>query len=212
MKFVTRTLDAIAPDYIFAVERHLASGDNEDGIPLRELVRERRERMAPAEHPEAVIFDTTHARDGVLDVAGARRDAQNGVSAQSAKKFAYPGDIVLSRLRPYLRQVAFVHPTITDQTPNRLLAFSTEFYVLTPIAPKSSIAYLLPFFLSRPTQRALADAQEGGHHPRVPLVSLLSLRVPEKLRARRATTSRQVHAALGDLYAAANRVTALLEA
>jgi hypothetical protein len=211
MKFVIRTLDAIAPDYILAVERHLASSDNDDGIPLRELVQERRERMRPAEHPTAIVFDTTHARDGVLDIAGARRDARNGVSALSAKKFAYPGDIVLSRLRPYLRQVAFVHPAITDQKQHLPLAFSTEFYVLTPNAPLSSIAFLLPFFLCHATQRALADAQEGGHHPRVPLESLFALHVPRKLLDKRATSSRHVQAALGDLYAATDRLTALIE-
>ena len=54
------------------------------------------------------MLDTSHARDGILDVAGALRDGGGG---KSAKKRAVEGDLVVSRLRPYLRQIALVHPS-----------------------------------------------------------------------------------------------------
>jgi hypothetical protein len=213
VKLAVRTLADLAPDYVLAPERHVLAGGaaaSGDGVPLGELVVERRERIDPKSNgADAVVLDTSHARDGILDVAGALRD---GAGGKSAKKRAVAGDLVVSRLRPYLRQIALVHPSALAVAGDRPLALSTEFYVLAPRTPGADLAFLVPFLLSKDAQSALASAQEGGHHPRVPWASLFALRVPRSLLRTRVKISRAVFEALAETYRASSRLRALLEA
>lgn len=196
MKSAIRLLSELAPDFVLAPERHVAVAGAGEGIPLGDLAEERRETLDPSDTPDAVILDTSHARDGLLDVAGALRD---GAGGKSLKKRARAGDLVVSRLRPYLRQIAFVHPDALSPAGKRPLALSTEFYVLSPRGG-DSLAFLVPFLLSDITQAHLAAAQEGGHHPRVPRSTLLAMRVPEFLVAKRAESSRAITKALAAYY------------
>jgi hypothetical protein len=208
MKFAIRTLGELGPDLVLAPERHVlaARAGEASGITLGELVVERRERI-DVEHRKAVVLDTTHARDGVLDVAGALRDV---AGTRSAKKGVREGDVVISRLRPYLRQLALVHRGALAIAGRRPLALSTEFYVLSPRTEDDDLAYLVPWLLADDVQAALAAAQEGGHHPRVPRTSLMALRVPHEVVRRRAKTSRAVRAALDHLYRGASALRALV--
>jgi hypothetical protein len=210
MKLTVRTLADLGEDVVLAPERWIATAlddeDNESSVPLSDLVIERRER---ASEDNVLIFDTTHAKDGMLDVFGALRSPP---STKSSKKTAHAGDLVISRLRPYLRQVAFVHPRAVDigALDNKGLALSTEFYVLSSINKKESIAYLLPFLLSAKTQAILAAAQEGGHHPRVPRSVLLAMRVPKSIVDDRAKTNKEITTKLEALYTATNAYQAML--
>lgn len=201
MKSTVRSLVELGEDVVLAPERHLALLDSADGVPLGDVVDERRERIV--DPSRAIILDTTHARDGIIDVAGALRDAP---PAKSAKKRARPGDLIVSRLRPYLRQIAYVHPAALEG--DRAFAVSTEFYVLTP--REGDIAWLLPFLLSAPAQSALAAAQEGGHHPRVHRASLLAMPVPHAAVRAKKKTSRAVLASLEAFYRASAAYRALL--
>jgi hypothetical protein len=205
VKSTVRTLGELGLGLVLAPERHLSSSRATSGVPLGELVTERGERALPPELARAMILDTTHAKDGVIDVRSAARD---GAGARSAKKRARAGDLLVSRLRPYLRQIALVHEGALPS--RRVLCVSTEFYVLTPRSEGDDLAYLLPFLLCEETQELLASAQEGGHHPRVPRDSLFALRVPHALVASRARTSRRVRDALGAHYLAARALAALL--
>ena len=210
MKVAVRVLAELAPDYVLAPERHvLAAGAVQagDGVPLGELVVERRERIDPQTAADAVVLDTTHARDGILDVAGALRD---GAGTKSAKKRVAAGDLVVSRLRPYLRQIALVHASALAIAGARPLALSTEFYVLAARDADDDLAFLVPFLLSADTQAALAGAQEGGHHPRVPRSSLFALRVPRAVLRTRARVSRAMNEALAETYRASSRLRGLL--
>ncbi|MDB4938860.1 MAG: hypothetical protein JWP87_5832 [Labilithrix sp.] len=213
MKLAVRRLSELEPDYVLAPERHVVAAGAAglaakiDGVPLGDLVVERRVRIDPSAAEDAVVLDTSHARDGILDVLGALRD---GAGGKSAKKRALPGDLVVSRLRPYLRQIALVHPRAVASAGVRPLALSTEFYVLAPRTEGGDLAFLVPFLLSPEAQSALADAQEGGHHPRVPRSSLFALHVPRALIRARARTSRAVFEALDDSYRAASALRALL--
>ena len=214
MKVAIRTLAELAPEYVLAPERHVVAASAAHaaatgaGVSLGELVVERRERIEPSTAPAAIVLDTSHARDGILDVAGALRD---GAGGKSAKKRAREGDLVLSRLRPYLRQIALVHGAALANAKARPLALSTEFYVLAPRVEGDDLAFLVPFLLSEEVQRALAGAQEGGHHPRVPRSSLFALHVPRAILRTRAKTSRAVNDALADVYRASSRWRARLE-
>lgn len=212
MKAAVRALAELAPEYVLAPERHvLAVGAAQagEGTTLGELVVERRERIDPETSQDAVVLDTTHARDGILDVAGALRD---GAGSKSAKKRALPGDLVVSRLRPYLRQVALVHPSALTIAAGRPLALSTEFYVLSPRSDAEDLAFLVPFLLSAEVQALLAAAQEGGHHPRVPRSSLFAIHVPRAVLRTRARVSRAMSDALAEAYRASSRLRALLGA
>src|SRR5208283_2146403 len=133
-----------------APERHLATRlTGSDGVPLSALVAERAERVVDGALENAVVFDTTHARDGLLDVRSALRATE---PPSSAKKLVRPGDLLVSRLRPYLRQIAFAHPALAAESGKRALACSTEFYVLSPRAPGESLAFLLPWLLGDEAQ------------------------------------------------------------
>lgn len=186
-----RTLGDLGDACVLAPERHLvATAGIGEGTPLGDLVLERSERFDPTKPSSAVVVDTTHAKDGILDLAAARRAT---APPKSGKKRARPGDLIVSRLRPYLRQIALVHEDV---------AVSTEFYVLSPRAPGDDLAYLVPFLLSDPVQAILAAAQEGGHHPRVPRASLFSIRVPDALVRTRKKRSAAIRRALDDLVRA----------
>jgi len=205
MKSTVRSLHELGEDVVLAPERWVAVSGVGEGVPLGELVVERRERADLLDG--AVVLDTTHARDGVLDIASAVRAAP---SAKSAKKRALAGDLVVSRLRPYLRQIALVHPRAIDAAGGRELALSSEFYVLAPRHADDDLAFLLPFLLGEQAQAILAAAQEGGHHPRVPRSSLLALRVPLDVVEERERRSREVTEALDALYRASVRYQELL--
>ncbi|MBX3211761.1 MAG: hypothetical protein KF850_06990 [Labilithrix sp.] len=205
MKLAVRALAELGPDVVLAPERWVAAAGAGEGTPLDEFVVERRERADAIER--AVVLDTTHARDGLLDIPAAVRAAP---AAKSAKKTARAGDLVVSRLRPYLRQIALVHPRALEAASARPLAVSTEFYVLAPRREGDDLAFLLPFLLGERAQSVLAAAQEGGHHPRVPRSSLLALRVPSAIVAARRRLSREVNGALDVLYDASARYQRLL--
>ena len=131
------------------------------------------------ESPGAVlILDTAHAYEGFVVF---RHDPVPPASMGSAKRRVQAGDVIISRLRPYLRQVALVDEALFRLCPggNAVVA-STEFFVLRGRAGFDA-AGLVPFLLSEPVQAALAAGQEGGHNPRFAKELLLSLPVPDQV-------------------------------
>jgi len=99
---VVRTLAELGDAITLAPERHLATRlVSGDGAPLGTLVDVRSERVEGDDLAHAVVFDTTHARDGILDVRAALRAS---APPSSAKKRVHAGDLLVSRLRPYLRR------------------------------------------------------------------------------------------------------------
>ncbi len=206
---VVRTIGELGETIALAPERQRATRlTGGAGVLLSSLVAERAERVVDDGLKRAVVFDTTHARDGLLDVRSALRMAS---PPASAKKLVRPGDLLVSRLRPYLRQIAFVHPDLGAECGERVLACSTEFYVLSPNASAVSLAFLLPWLLSDEVQTILAAAQEGGHHPRVPRETLLALRVPAAQVRGRAAVSIRVERGIADLLRARRELARLIE-
>jgi hypothetical protein len=137
-----------------------------------------------------LVLDTGDAREGVILT---NRSRIPGSEIGSAKKLLQPGDVIISRLRPYLRQVAFIDDELgrgADQ-----VVCSTEFYVLRQ-GDDERIAYLVPWLLSSPVQGVLAAAQEGGHHPRFNAETLETLPVPEELWKQRISLAQEVEAAV----------------
>lgn len=136
-----------------------------------------------------LILDTGDAREGIV---AAGKAAVGAGDIRSPKKALLPGDIIISRLRPYLKQVAVVDEQLWDGADQVLC--STEFYVLR--GKEESLAYLVPWLLSVPVQAVLAAAQEGGHHPRFPSDVLSELPVPDRLWKDRETASQQLEQAV----------------
>jgi hypothetical protein len=205
-RVAVRRISDLGLEIALAPERHVALGaQDKRGVPLSALVVERVERVMPRELTGAVVLDTTHAKDGVLDMRAARASGP----ASSAKKRVREGDLLVSRLRPYLRQIGFAHPACVRKNQGSILACSTEFYVLA--SPNGEdLAFLVPFLLGRDAQSTLAAGQEGGHHPRVPFETVLGLRVPSNLVASRVPLSRRVRSALLAVYRAGERYVEVL--
>jgi hypothetical protein len=201
MRSTVRTLSTLSAGLVLAPERYLAAeAGAADGTPLGSFVVERAERAPIAELDGAIVLDTTHAKDGLVDVGAALRTA--GARPKSAKKLACPGDLLVSRLRPYLRQIALVTPELVHVLGGRAIACSPEFFVLRASEPGASLAWLVPLLLSDAAQAALAGAQEGGHHPRVPRDSLLGLRVATLTPRARAALDAEVVEASREVSAA----------
>jgi len=165
-------------------------------VPLRSLVHVHKRVVAPATAERAgerfVVLDTTHAREGIVIGAG---EPVAGTQLGSAKKAARAGHVIVSRLRPYLRQIAFVDDEVPWLDRGTSLLCSTEFFVLQGYDDES-IAFLVPFLLSAPVQAILAASQEGGHHPRFGEQALLDLPVPKDLVDRRHEESASVSEAI----------------
>ena len=140
--------------------------------------------------PGAVlILDTTHAYQGFVVF---RHDPVPAASMGSTKRRVQAGDVIISRLRPYLRQVALIDEALFRLCPggNAVVA-STEFFVLHGRAGFDA-AGLVPFLLSERVQAALAAGQEGGHHPRFCKELLLSLPVPDGVARQVNRTAQQM--------------------
>ena len=153
-----------------------------------------------------LVLDTGDAAEGVIRP---RNRPVLGGEVGSAKKTLLPGDVIISRLRPYLRQVGYVDEALSrNDTP--LLA-SSEFFVLRPGRGGRSLAFLAPFLLSRPAQTVLGAAQEGGHHPRFTKRTLQDLSVPRQVVDDRDAVSARYVAAVEAVRDGLATVTALAE-
>ena len=161
-----------------------------------------------------LVFDTGDAKDGIIT---ASKSPVAGSQIRSAKKHIHPRQVIVSRLRPYLRQVAWVDLGLQAEqeplagvregtsaelavAPRKIepgidLICSTEFFVLESI-DDASIAFLVPFLLSTPVQAVLAAAQEGGHHPRFNERTLTTLPIPASLAERAKELSVRVEQAV----------------
>lgn len=144
-----------------------------------------------------LVLDTCDAAEGVL-VGRKQPVLESGIG--SAKKTMRPGDVIISRLRPYLRQVAYVDKEFIERCGGGAesdidLIGSTEFLVLRS-KDGGNIAYLSPYLLAEPVQQVLNASQEGGHHPRFSQDTLLGLPVPEELMEDREGVSASVEQAI----------------
>lgn len=167
--------------WILAPERYdPRRGRKSAGPCLGDFIRVRRDQVNAntAGGGRFVVFDTGDARDGIVV---AQKQPCAAADIRSAKKIVRPHQVIVSRLRPYLRQVAWVDPgLLAEQGADVQLLCSTEFFVLDS-ANDASIAFLAPFLLSTQIQAVLAAAQEGGHHPRFNERTLTTLRVPQEI-------------------------------
>ena len=191
MKSRVLALDLLAPGFVLSPERYGTGEVHVDGIPLREIALLTKQTISPAtsnNDSQYLVADTGDAFEGVLSI-GRPPSASFG----STKKVLSEGDVVISRLRPYLRQVALVDRGVANSGDGVIC--STEFYVLRSV-DNSRIAFLVPWLLSAPVQAILAAGQEGGHHPRFNSEILMRLTVPTELCDRREIASGKIEDAV----------------
>jgi hypothetical protein len=166
----------------------------EEGTCLREIAETLRVTVGPGKKDNTsrfLVLDTSDAQEGVIVC---RKQSVSLEEVGSTKKTVERGCVLVSRLRPYLRQVALADGAIPGWNENIQMICSTEYFVLRSVDGQS-ISFLVPFLLSGPVQTVLAASQEGGHHPRFNEDTLLDLSVPMDLLKRRAETSKKVEEA-----------------
>lgn len=125
----------------------------------------------------ALILDTGNSDRGFCTVPFGIKNRE--IRRTSPKKKVPEGAVLISRLRPYLRQICYIpHGTCTLLGVSEILC-SPEYHVLTSKRSSDSIAYLVPWLLSTEVQALLEKATTGGHHPRFKVCLLLNMHIPE---------------------------------
>jgi len=154
--------------------------------------------------PEKLVrnYDVTDALVPLLD---AEKEPQAAGEIGSIKKTFHDGDVAISRLRAYLKEVAVVRTG--DAIPS---VGSSEFIVLRPKAGQADISpeTLMVFLRATPAQTILKWCQDGSQHPRFSERDLLSIPVPYAV----AGVSDQITSIVQEGFAARHKARQLLEA
>ena len=164
MRYIVKSFSETLPYHCLSPEHWLAEQTATSlsaGKKLGDLVTLSTEQSIAPENARYVL-DTGNAREGFLDIP-ILGDPKN--NRTSAKKIVREGDIIVSRLRPYLRQVALIPSGTFTLLDVKQLYCSTEFYVLRPLRGEN-IGHLVAWLLSEPVQGMMLEAATGGHHPR----------------------------------------------
>ena len=157
------------------------------GVPLGNLISLSEENNRNHD-VNLTVLDVSHSSNGIINISGTKYTSE----VKTQKKIAREGDVIISRLRPYLKQVGFVDRQLLDSCNMPYLATSTEYYVLRSKDTKQSIAFLVPFLLSNYAQKILSDSVQGGHHPRFREEVLLELEIPTEYFERHAEMNEEV--------------------
>jgi len=115
-------------------------------------------------------YDVTDALVPLLD---AEKKPSFAADIGSMKKILKDGDVAISRLRAYLKEVAVVRTG--DNIPS---VGSSEFIVLRCKSIDISPETLMVFLSSAPVQTVLKWCQDGSQHPRFSESDLLAIPVP----------------------------------
>lgn len=179
--FSSMPLRELAPGLVISPERYhparlLATSD---AVKLGELAELRVELVKPGKQGgRFLVLDTSDVSEGFI-VSG--KPTVSARELGSAKKLVSSGDVLVSRLRPYLRQIGLCDAELTGSAEVNI-ACSTEFFVLRGRDDREEeLAFLVPYLLSAVPQGVLAASVEGGHHPRFSRETLLELPVPRSL-------------------------------
>lgn len=145
-------------------------------------------------------YDLSDALSPFLDASKQPTDVE---LIASTKKVIQAGDLVVSRLRSYLKEIAVVLPS--DNT--RMVA-SSEFIVLRPRAESFPTEVLMVYLRSVLPQVVFKWSQDGSNHPRFNEKELLALPVPHMEEG----TQETIKAAVLASRQAKQRATQLLDA
>lgn len=157
-----------------------------------------------ADHAPAIrdMYDPTQARKGEMvrnfDITDAlepflddSREPEEAADMGSAKKRFQEGDVVISRLRSYLKEIALVRTTGKPQSVG-----SSEYIVLRPASKGLSPETLMVFLRCPLVQTILKWSQDGSNHPRFTEEDLLAIPVPDKVLGAQTPIDRLVNDAI----------------
>ena len=211
LSYIARASDAFTAGRIDAqyfmpakkqVRRSLAamSGDS-----LGERMDSIRDMFVPDRAPATMKLRNYDVTDALVSLLDAEKEPSFAAEIGSNKKTFKDGDVVISRLRAYLREIAVV--STCDDIPS---IGSSEFIVLRPKKGQCDISpeTLMVFLRSAPVQTVLKWCQKGSQHPRFSEGDLLSIPVPDAV----AEVSGQVTTIVKKGFAARRCARQLLEA
>ena len=181
LSYTARASDALSAGRIDAqyfmpakeqVRRSLAamSGDS-----LGERMDSIRDMFVPDRAPATMKLRNYDVTDALVSLLDAEKEPSFAAEIGSNKKTFKDGDVAISRLRAYLREIAVVRTG--DDIPS---VGSSEFIVLRPKKGQCDISpeTLMVFLRSVPVQTILKWCQDGSQHPRFSEGDLLSVPVP----------------------------------
>lgn len=173
------------------------------GKLLTDRVDSIRDQWLPDRAPHSMQVRNYDVTDALVPLLDVEKEPSFAADIGSMKKVLKDGDVAISRLRAYLKEIAVVRTG--DDIPS---VGSSEFIVLRPKGKAISPETLMVFLRSAPVQTILKWCQDGSQHPRFSESELLSIPVPDAV----VTVSDQITRIVQDGFAARNRARKLLEA
>lgn len=173
------------------------------GMPLSSRVNSIREQWVPDRAPPTMQVRNYDVTDALVQLLDAEKEPSFAADIGSMKKVLHDGDVAVSRLRAYLKEIAVVRTG--DAVPS---VGSSEFIVLRPKGADISPETLMVFLRSQPVQTILKWCQDGSQHPRFSESDLLSIPVPDAVAEASATVTLIVQ----EGFAARDRARRLLDA
>jgi hypothetical protein len=173
------------------------------GQLLANRVSSIREQWVPDRAPQAMQVRNYDVTDALVPLLDAEKEPSFAADIGSMKKVLRDGDVAVSRLRAYLKEIAVVRTG--DAIPS---VGSSEFIVLRPNGAEISPETLMVFLRSAPVQTILKWCQDGSQHPRFSEGDLLSIPVPDAV----ADVSDKVTLIVQEGFAARDRARRLLDA
>ncbi len=174
------------------------------GSSLGECVDCIREMFVPNSATNTMKLRNYDVTDALVPILNSEKQPSFAVEIGSNKKTFKDGDVVISRLRAYLKEIAVVR--INDEFPS---VGSSEFIVLRLKKSKSDISpeTLMVFLRSIPVQTILKWCQDGSQHPRFSEGDLLSITVPDAV----VRVSKKITKSIQEGFAARHQARQLLE-
>lgn len=175
------------------------------GRVLGDRVDSIRDMFVPDRAPPDMLVRNYDVTDALVPLLDAEKEPQAAGEIGSIKKTLKDGDLAISRLRAYLREIAVVRTG--DDIPS---VGSSEFIVLRPKRGQRDISpeTLMVFLRSAPAQTILKWCQDGSQHPRFSEGDLLSIPVPDAV----SSVSDQITTIVQEGFAARYKARQLLEA
>ncbi len=164
---ISKTSSGRIADYFFEVEELITNQTNFHSFPI-------------------VNYDLPHSLGNILSHGNTiEKISELG----STKKLIKAYDLIISRLRYYLKEICLV--------PNRKYGqvASTEYVVIRSFS-KLNTQILLPYFLSSKIQFIFSCSQRGSAHPRLANKDILNLPLPDFLKANNDLLTEKINSAV----------------
>jgi len=173
------------------------------GQLLKDRVDSIRDQFQPDRAPPTMQVRNYDVTDALLPLMDAEKEPSFAAEIGSMKKVFKDGDVAVSRLRAYLKEIAVVRTG--EDFPS---VGSSEFIVLRPKTKDISPETLMVFLRSSPVQTILKWCQDGSQHPRFSESDLLSIPVPDAV----AKISNEVTIIVQEGFTARHRARKLFDA